>query len=239
MSIQDSWSWLQSTMSFSIGSNVDEVSAAFEQQSADEFTGILQQAAVSQSMSRMVSVDVPESLSSVSSFSVSAIQQQLLSEVGLADLNSLSLNVSDAVISVLQQGFLMSLQTSMVQSAISNSVAATTDAEQQAELGDGLDSFATYAFGDDGLNAQDAIDTLNVLNHTPIVSSVYQGLTGKEVSPAANVVGSALYAGPMAAGATAVELGVDYFNQNHSTGLWSAMSSMFSEQAASDNANNE
>ena len=51
-------------------------------------------------------------------------------------------------------------------------------------------------FGEDGFNMRDGLDALNILNHLPIVSGVYQGMSESSVSVASKLAGSALYGGP-------------------------------------------
>lgn len=43
----------------------------------------------------------------------------------------------------------------------------------------------------------DVLDTLNPLQHIPVVSSIYRELTGDTISPGARVAGGALYGGPI------------------------------------------
>lgn len=47
----------------------------------------------------------------------------------------------------------------------------------------------------------DFLDIINPLQHIPIVSSIYRGLTGDTIGPAAEVLGGALYGGPIGAAA--------------------------------------
>lgn len=47
------------------------------------------------------------------------------------------------------------------------------------------------------LSFSDLIDTLNPLQHIPLVADAYRGLTGDTISPAARVAGGALYGGAL------------------------------------------
>lgn len=47
------------------------------------------------------------------------------------------------------------------------------------------------------LSFNDLLDTLNPLQHIPVVSSIYRDLTGDTISPQARVAGGALYGGPI------------------------------------------
>ena len=52
-------------------------------------------------------------------------------------------------------------------------------------------------FGADGLTFGDLIDTLNPLEHIPIVSTLYDAITGSKPSTAAKLAGGALLGGPV------------------------------------------
>ncbi len=47
------------------------------------------------------------------------------------------------------------------------------------------------------LSFNDLLDTVNPLQHIPVVSSIYRSLTGDTISPGARVAGGALYGGPI------------------------------------------
>lgn len=49
----------------------------------------------------------------------------------------------------------------------------------------------------------DFLDVINPLQHIPVVSSIYRAITGDTISPTANVMGSALFGGPVGALAAA------------------------------------
>lgn len=44
------------------------------------------------------------------------------------------------------------------------------------------------------------VDIINPLQHIPILSNIYRNLTGDQMSGAANILGSGLFGGPLAAG---------------------------------------
>jgi hypothetical protein len=56
-------------------------------------------------------------------------------------------------------------------------------------------SFWQRAFGDDGFSFGTLLDIVNPLQHIPVVSTIYQKLTGDVASPAANLIGGALFGG--------------------------------------------
>ncbi len=49
----------------------------------------------------------------------------------------------------------------------------------------------------EGPSFSDFIDVINPLQHIPLVSAIYQGLTGDKISNGAKVAGSVLYGGPL------------------------------------------
>jgi hypothetical protein len=57
--------------------------------------------------------------------------------------------------------------------------------------------FWQRAFGDDGFSFGTLLDIVNPLQHIPVVSTIYQKLTGDETSPGANIIGGALFGGPI------------------------------------------
>lgn len=60
----------------------------------------------------------------------------------------------------------------------------------------------------------DFIDIINPLQHIPILSGFYRELTGDEISPHAQVVGDALFMGPVGAVASMANLAVKDFTGN-------------------------
>ncbi|KAB7742346.1 hypothetical protein F2P47_03530 [Parvibaculum sedimenti] len=60
-----------------------------------------------------------------------------------------------------------------------------------------------------GLTFGDVLDTLNPLQHIPVVSSIYRELTGDTISPGARVAGGALYGGPIGLVASVFDAAVE------------------------------
>lgn len=63
--------------------------------------------------------------------------------------------------------------------------------------------------GRNELSFGDLIDTLNPLQHIPVVSSLYRQLTGDTLSPEARVAGGALYGGPIGLVASVFDAAVE------------------------------
>jgi len=53
---------------------------------------------------------------------------------------------------------------------------------------------------DAGFSFDDFLDTINPLQHLPVISTLYRELTGDQIEPAARIVGGAVYGGPLGAG---------------------------------------
>jgi hypothetical protein len=51
-----------------------------------------------------------------------------------------------------------------------------------------------------GFSLDDFLDTINPLQHLPVISTLYRELTGDQIAPAARIVGGAVYGGPVGAG---------------------------------------
>lgn len=54
----------------------------------------------------------------------------------------------------------------------------------------------------------DLVDIINPLQHIPVVGHVYRKMTGDEISPPAQFIGSALYGGPLGAVAALTDIAV-------------------------------
>jgi hypothetical protein len=58
------------------------------------------------------------------------------------------------------------------------------------------------------LSFSDVVDTLNPLQHVPVLSDIYRRLTGDAISPQARVAGGTLYGGPIGGIASVLSLAV-------------------------------
>lgn len=171
-------------------------------------------------------------LSNIEVLSVENLQDQLLQQTGLGNENLLSLAVSDDLVSQMQQELLSSLQTSMINStavtsAVSSAVSSASTALSNPlqstvgithdeltatdEASSTFDDMYSFSFGEDGLDGNDLFDSVNILNHIPILSDIYQISTDTEISPVSKLLGGMLYSGYIGAGAAALELGMNYF----------------------------
>lgn len=65
--------------------------------------------------------------------------------------------------------------------------------KKQAESGAGSLDF----WGKDGFGFSDLVDIVNPLHHIPVVSKIYQHFTGDQISTGANMLGGAVFGGPV------------------------------------------
>ena len=56
---------------------------------------------------------------------------------------------------------------------------------------------ATTFWQGDSPSFKDVLDTLNPLQHIPVISSLYQSLTGDKPTPGAQIIGGALFGGAL------------------------------------------
>ncbi len=56
-----------------------------------------------------------------------------------------------------------------------------------------------YEAKDDGFSFDDVIDIINPLQHIPVLSMFYRNVTGDTIKPFANIIGGAIFGGPVGA----------------------------------------
>ena len=81
-------------------------------------------------------------------------------------------------------------------------------------------------FGQDGFTFEDFLDTINPLQHIPLVSTIYRELTGDKISLMPNIIGGALFGGPIGAGAAIFNTAV---NKETGKDIGQHVLSMFNE----------
>ena len=122
---------------------------------------------------------------------------------------------SEQGLSQLQASFLTMLQNDLFASSetdeenASSGEAADQESTENAAMSTSgfVSSAYQFVMGEDGATLDDIFDTVNVLNHIPIVSDIYESVTNNDVDLAASLVGGFLYAGPIG---VAYE-GIDYY----------------------------
>lgn len=168
---------------------------------------------------------------------IGAIQQNLFGSLGMEKNTGGSLEqklkslTNDESIEKLQAAFLMHLQQNLFtpkqpevpeQGALS-SAAKSTDVEQQqllqAKDRSPLKTLERLSFGDNGLDLSDGFDTVNVLNHVPVVSEFYKNFAGRDVSAISKLAGGYLYGGPTGLAFSALDLASNSLFDNSISGL--------------------
>ncbi len=82
-----------------------------------------------------------------------------------------------------------------------DTVASAEDVKDKA-LADGKTT-------DDGLTFADLLDTINPLQHLPIIAPLYREITGDTISPAARIIGGGLFGGPLGLVASMVDAAIE------------------------------
>lgn len=149
--------------------------------------------------------------------SIDSIQQSIFSSLGLAGLSteaglsSLESLTSDSSIDFMQSSLLSALQTSMFspQTATELDDIVTDDTEISGNI---MNNIAQMSFGEDGLDAKDAFDIVNVLQHIPIVSAVYQDVMEEDISAVSELTGGFLYGGTLGLAFSALDLAIESYS---------------------------
>jgi hypothetical protein len=160
---------------------------------------------------------------------LSTAQNALLSTLGLSALDgdgsttliSQLTSASGASLEKLQSSLLADLQSSLFNSFINptaslnemqtnessplNDIVASVS--KQSSL---LTTVSNFSFGDNGMDLTDGFDAVNVLQHIPVISSIYQNTTGDTIDAAAKLGGGFLYGGTAGLAFSAADLAIEY-----------------------------
>ncbi len=168
---------------------------------------------------------------------IGAIQQNLFGSLGMEQNSGGSLEqklkalTNDESIEKLQAAFLMHLQQNLFtpkqpeapEQGTLSTEAKSTGAEQQPLLQprdrSPLKTLERLSFGDNGLDLSDGFDTVNVLNHVPVVSEFYKNFAGRDVSAISKLAGGYLYGGPTGLAFSALDLASNSLFDNSISGL--------------------
>ena len=166
--------------------------------------------------------------------------------------------LSDDTIAIMQNTLLNALQNSVFQSLVTNNdttVNATSGVQVNSDSNPGssiksdspstlFDSLYTAAFGEDGLDLKDGFDVLNIANHLPVVSDIYEETTSNQTAAAASLTGSFLYGGIGGLMYNAIDLAVENVSgQSISNHMWSMgqslLASVFNNVSSDSNVNTD
>ena len=146
-----------------------------------------------------------------------AISNELFGDI-LADSESLA-NFPPEEVTLLQQTLVNALKRSLLNTERSStdqqSVEGKTGANQElltnGETTGFWQSVSNIAFGNDGFDVKDAFDSVNILNHIPIVADFYKESTHSSVNAFSSITGSLLLGGPGAAAFAAADVVTEQF----------------------------
>lgn len=177
-----------------------------------------------------------------------AISTTSLAEDTLSPTTTISNALSDDAIVAMQGTLLTALQNNIFQALSTNSDTTNTATSETSNLSKAsvnqsetsptlFDTLYTNAFGDDGLNLKDGFDVLNIANHLPVVSDIYEATTSSHTAAAASLAGSFLYGGIGGLMYNAVDLAVENVTgQSISNNLWSMGQAFVSSSFSKINA---
>ena len=180
-----------------------------------------------------INTDKPESKTAGTEF-INAMQQSLFSSLGMEHTDETSLEqklkslTSDESIEKLQAAFLLNLQQSLFSpkqattsegSEPQNKQQNLPNASKQVAKPGALKALEQLSFGANGFDLSDGFDTVNVLNHVPVVSELYKNISGHDVSAISKLAGGYLYGGPTGLAFSALDLASGSLFDNSISGV--------------------
>ena len=146
-----------------------------------------------------------------------AISNELFGDI-LAQSESLA-NLPPEEVTFLQQTLVDALKRSLLntessstdQQSVDGKTTANQDLLSNGEPTGFWQSVSNIAFGDDGFDVKDAFDSINILNHIPIVADFYKETTHSSVNAFSSITGSLLLGGPGAAAFAAADVVTEEF----------------------------
>lgn len=149
--------------------------------------------------------------------SIDAMQQSLFSSLGFGNLSgetglgALEQLAGQSLIETMQSSLLSALQTRVfsaqpeVNSALNDSNAETVDDSV-------MNSLSQFSFGENGLDLKDGFDTFNILQHIPVVSAIYQDVSGQDISAISKLSGGYFYGGPIGLAFSALGIAIESYS---------------------------
>ncbi|MDO6694609.1 hypothetical protein Q4574_15035 [Aliiglaciecola sp. 3_MG-2023] len=152
------------------------------------------------------------------SATIDSMQKNLVTAIGLDQFagDALSQLSSLSSITNLQTSLLSNLNASLFSAAIPSGetdVSATDLSETATDRTflSSVEDFSNYIVGDDGLGVDDLFDTVNILNHIPVVSDIYQSTSEIDVDPVAEIIGGYAYGGPIGVAFAAADMALESY----------------------------
>lgn len=144
---------------------------------------------------------------------LSELKSQFLSEKGLASIfpvSKINSNVTTPLVDApLEQDAHDRLTSNLVNIGVVDKSSYHVGSESDSDL---MSNLMQFGFGVNGLDKNDLFDTMNVLNHVPLVSDIYQSVTDTNISNVSKLAGGFIYGGTPGLALSVAEVGVDYFS---------------------------
>ena len=93
-------------------------------------------------------------------------------------------------------------------SMVHETALAAQDMNYMPQGANGVSPDIAYAGEEDGFGFGDVLDIINPLQHLPVIGTIYRKITGDTIKPFSNIVGGALFGGPIGAASGAINLAV-------------------------------
>ena len=164
---------------------------------------------------------------------IAQMQQSLFGQLGMTQNSEQSFEqsvkalTSEQSIEKLQSAFLLHLQQNLfTPKTLSNAQnhqpeTKVNDSQVKTEVAQNntLKRIEQLSFGTNGLDLADGFDTVNILNHVPVVSELYKQVAGHDVSAISKLAGGYLYGGPTGLAFSALDLASNSLFDNSISGL--------------------
>lgn len=147
--------------------------------------------------------------------SIALMQKNLFNSLGLGFISGESTQggldqlTSQSSIEMMQSTVLSALQQSLFTAQAStndSSETTSTASDDETKVAFAMTTLEKLSFGEDGLDLKDGFDIFNILQHIPIVSSIYQDVTGQDISVISKLSGGFFYGGPIGLAFSALDL---------------------------------
>lgn len=163
--------------------------------------------------------DDPSNTLSAITDPIESIQQGLMAALSLNSFGGSTLAelTSDESIANLQNAFLVSLQANLFSASdtgsdtTANDSANVSDVVESSDFIEDIENLTSSFLGDGKLEIKDVFDTVNILNHVPIVADIYEETMSTNVAPVSSIVGSYMYGGAIGLGYAVANLAVENF----------------------------
>ncbi|MEI6895507.1 MAG: hypothetical protein V5789_12980 [Colwellia sp.] len=122
------------------------------------------------------------------------------------------ISISDFSLDTIKESFQGEFLGLLQSNSVANVITEYNEAQVVSTESTLINNFVTYSFSDDGIGLEDAFDVLNVLEHIPVVSSIYQTVSGNDnIGVVPKLAGDFLYGGPVGLAYSVLDLAIEGF----------------------------